>query len=382
MAEAAREKIYLFYTGSEAEKSRVPFLLDAEMRPITAVNAWLRDIAQSGATSSFHTRRAYAYDLFDFLSYLQIRKITWHQITNDTVAHYRDIQDQNPSPHTKKPLSRRTINARLLTVGRFYVYAFEEGFIDKNPLKYKELKFHRPADDDLLAHIGTGQTLKVPSVIYERLAKPKIKWRSHSEVMTWLNSIDVWRDKLIGKLLYRTGMRRDEVASLTIPELPSRSSADPSKLEISFEIIGKGRKKREVILATRDFIELHDYILTERALCVRKAKKKHTIIFVTRTGDPLPPAYINRIFKYVSERCGIKITPHMLRHSFAVAALQHWKAIGHSQPEKLLQARLGHARITTTRIYMHLTDEMKVKEAHANASLIDMLMEGEIDETK
>jgi integrase/recombinase XerD len=200
--------------------------------------------------------------------------------------------------------------------------------------------------------------------------------------MKWLNSIEVWQDKLIGKLLYQTGMRREEAASLTVSQLPERGSADPSKLETSFEIIGKGRIKREVFLSTRTFIELHDYIATKRALCVRKTKSRHDIIFVNRTGEPLPPATINFIFKRASKRCGIKITPHMLRHSFAVAALQHWKSIGHSQPEKLLQYRLGHANITTTRIYTHMTDEMKAEEAHANASLIELLLEGETDETK
>src|SRR5262245_2926118 len=133
----------LFFTDTEAKEAKVPFLLDATMRPLTAVNAWLRDVAQDGATSSPHTWKTYAYHLFDFFSYLEAQKIEWPDVTNDIVLHYRDFQDQSRSLHTKEHLSRRTINARLFSVGRFYVFAFENGFIEKNPLKYKKLKIRR-----------------------------------------------------------------------------------------------------------------------------------------------------------------------------------------------------------------------------------------------
>lgn len=374
------QKVYLFYTGQEAQKSQVPFLLDPEMRPIRAVNSWLRNLANDGGTSSFHTRRAYAYDLYDFFNYLVFYHLDWKAISNDTLVHYRDLQDENLSAYTKKPLNRRTINSRISSISRFYLYAAAEEFIPKNPLRYKTIRSRRPADTTLLAHLGNEKEIVVPSVAYERLPRPKIKWRPHHEVMKWINSIYNWRDKLISKFAYRTGMRREEIVSLRISSLPSRDSIDLGSLEIPFEIIGKGNKKRTIYCATKDVLELHDYIRIERALILRKAKTKHDYIFVLRNGNRIRPSYLNRIFRRISEACGIEITPHMLRHSFAVFALSCWKKIGVSQPEKLLQSRLGHASNSTTQIYMHMTDEDLANEAYANSSLIEHFLKEELYE--
>jgi site-specific recombinase XerD len=374
--------MHIFFTGAEARKSEIPFLLDASMQPITAANAWLQELAQDGATSSPCSWKTYAYHLFDYFSYLEAHHLNWRQVSNDTVLQYRDVQDQNRSGHTKEHLNRRTINARIRTVGRFYAFAFEQGFIEKNPIKYKKLSFCRRPDTDFLAHIGSTREQEVPAVTFERLARPKIRWRPQHEIMQWLNSIEDWSDKLIAKLMYQTGMRREEVVNLKTWNLPERSGLDLSRPEASFIIIGKGRKKRLIYLATRSLLEIYDYIKTERALLVRGTAEKTDNIFVGRDGRPLQPGSINRIFDRVSKGCGIKIIPHLLRHSFAVAALQHWKELGVSQPEKLLQARLGHSSVITTHIYLHLTDDMKMAEAQANASLIEMFLQGEISETR
>lgn len=379
MSTNSGQRIYLFFTGAEAKKSRVPFLLDAEMRPITEVNAWLRNIAEDGATPSFHTRRAYAYDLFDFFNYLMAHGVDWRDVTNEDLVDYRDTQEQNLSPHTKKPLNRNTINARIITVDRFYTYAAKERFLEKHPFKHKKIKIRRPVDTDMLAHLGSTREVEVPFVFYERVPESKIKWLPDRQVMKWINSIDVWRDKLIAKLLYRTGMRREELATWEIGQLPKRDDIDTARPEIALTIIGKGRKERKISLATRDFLELHDYIKIERARLVRKATVKHDFIFVGRKGQPLQPNYINRIFKRVSEKCGIRITPHMMRHSFAMFAHKYWKKIGISRPVELLQARLGHAsQVTTKKFYMHETEEMQAEEAHANTSLIERFLEGEL----
>lgn len=144
--------------------------------------------------------------------------------------------------------------------------------------------------------------------------------------------------------------------------------------------MGKGRKIRVVHLAARDFLELNDYIKTKRSTLLRKGDTKTDSIFLDPQGRPLAPESINRMFERVSKRCGIRITPHMLRHSFAVLALQHWKDLGVSQAVKLLQSRLGHSSVTTTEIYMHLTDDMRSQEARANASLIEYFLRGESNE--
>jgi site-specific recombinase XerD len=367
----------VLFTGAEAKKKEVPFLIDDALRPVTSVNAWLRSRAYDGATASLDTLRTYAYEICDFFKYLEANNIGWECVTNDTLTHYADVQDQNRSEHTKDYLSRRTINARILTVGRFYRFAFEEGLIAKNPIRYKAKKFHLPKDVSMYSYLGITQERIVPLAAYERVAKPRIKWLPHQEVMEWLNSIEVWSEKLLAKLLYRTGMRRKEIIDLQVWQLPERESVDLSRTDVPVRIVGKGRKARLIYLAVRDFIELHDYINTFRRQALRRTRETHDFIFVGNTGHPLAPHDVNRLFARISKLCKIKITPHMLRHSFAITALKYWKSIGVSQPEKLLQQRLGHSSIATTQIYMDLTDEDKAEEALANATLIDVLLKGE-----
>jgi site-specific recombinase XerD len=370
----------VLFTGSEAKKENIPFLIDASMRPVTAVNAWLRSKADDGGSGSLDTLRTYAYEICNFFDYLETHEMEWENVHNDTIVRYRDVQDQNPSAHTKGYLSRRTINARLLTVGRFYSYATDEGLIAANPIRYKTLKLAIPKDADMLGHLGRTRETQIPSAAYEKVGKTALKWRPHQEVMTWLNSIEDWPDKLFAKVMYRTANRRKEMTDWRVWQLPERESDNLSRIDVPVKIKGKGGRQRLIYLATRDFIELHDYINIYRKGALRGRPQAHDYLFVTPDGRPLKPYMVNRMFGRISKGCGLWITPHMLRHSFAVTALAHYKTIGLSRPDKALQQRLGHANVATTQIYTHVTDEMRAEEAKANADLIEVLLRGEIDE--
>ncbi len=95
--------MHLCFTGSEARKSKVPFLLDASMQPITAANAWLQELAQDGATSSPCSWKTYAYHLFDYFIYLE--------------AHHLDFPRRACLPNTGDVLELFP-SSFLLTSGR------------------------------------------------------------------------------------------------------------------------------------------------------------------------------------------------------------------------------------------------------------------------
>lgn len=346
------------------------------MRPATAVNAWVREVARDGATPSPNTWKTYAHHLLDFFSYLEEHNLPWTQIGVQTLIDYRDVQALYRSAHTKEFLDRKTVNARLLSVCRFYRFAQEEGFIEQNPVKYKRVKTYPAKGTRMLSHITNPGEREVPSVIFGRVGKSAIKWQSDDKVVRWLNSVPSWRNKLIAKILYRTGMRRAEVVNLKTYDLPELKSVEGSRPEIAFSILGKGAKDRLVYIPAHDLIELYDYIRIERAKLIKRCGAKHDYIFVSRNGGPMNPITLNPIFRRISGRCQIRVSPHTLRHSFAVQSLKKWRAIGLSQPEKLLQSRLGHSSILTTEIYMHITDETNIEEAHANAGFIEMFVGG------
>lgn len=371
--------MYIFFNKSD-DYSNTPFLLDAEMHPLSAVNLWLRHLVSDGATSSFNTIRTYAYHLYDYFSYLEANHLKWDKINNNHFLKYRNTQDVNLSLHTRSHLNRKTINARLNTVGRFYKFATENRFIDANPILFKKIRYRIPHDANMLSHLGNLQIHEVSTATFERLGRARIKWRTHKEVTKWINSICDWQHKLIATLLYRTGMRRAELGNLQIWQLPNKPSNTSN--EVSFEIIGKGKKKRTVHLSLRDFGNLQDFINIQRARIMKRNKSSHDYVFINSRGDHISINYINKFFSKISKKCEIHITPHMLRHSFAVFALNHWKKIGLSHPDKLLQARLGHSSVVTTQIYMHLTDEERAMEDLGNASLIEEMIQDDEDEQK
>ncbi len=365
-------------------------------------NAWLRDLARDGTTASPRTWRTYANALRDFFLFLEAWQLGWKDNNQNTLADYRNAQKgcdrdgtEIVSGHTGKPLCRSTVNFRLQIVARFYAYASENGYIPSNPIKYKVVRLKRLSNRDMLAHLGGSREHRVPVETFRAEAKQRIKWCSDAEVSRWINSIEssqfgshnlskeeCWRDKLLALVIYTTGMRREEPVNIHLSQLPCKGDMPLSGTGdgwVPVEIVGKGRKRRVVCFRARDIRDIWHYIEVHRTPMMKRNGKTHDYIFVNRSGNPLKPEDVTRIFERVSARTGVKMHPHKLRHSFAMSALAKWKTLFNSETKaiKLLQARLGHEDVATTRnIYLHQTEEDKADEAKANAVLIEEILQG------
>lgn len=142
-----------------------------------------------------------------------------------------------------------------------------------------------------------------------------------------------YRDIAILELLFSTGLRVSELCSLS-------NDLDISQSEIS--VRGKGSKVR-VVFITEDAME---------AVKEYKTKYLHSNKVVNDKMFPVTPRTIERIVKKYATIAGIskKVTPHILRHSFATNLLQNGADI------RSVQAMLGHSNISTTQIYTHVTD--------------------------
>ncbi len=153
------------------------------------------------------------------------------------------------------------------------------------------------------------------------------------------------RDKAILELLFSTGLRVSELSRL------DRDSIDDKKDE--FSVRGKGEKVRLVFLSPAARVALVAYL--------KARKDTHEALFVnlkTKLSGPadpsrLTPRSIERLIKYYAIKAGItrKVTPHVIRHSFATDLLRNGADI------RSVQIMLGHANISTTQIYTHITDE-------------------------
>jgi site-specific recombinase XerD len=145
------------------------------------------------------------------------------------------------------------------------------------------------------------------------------------------------RDRAILELFYSTGLRVSELCSL------------PRDLDISkdeFSVRGKGEKVRVVFLTNAAKSAIREYLEKNKSLTSSK-------LF------DLTPRSIERLVKYYAIKAGIskKVTPHVIRHSFATDLLQNGADL------RSVQALLGHANIATTQIYTHVTDK-HLREIH------------------
>ncbi len=155
------------------------------------------------------------------------------------------------------------------------------------------------------------------------------------------------RDKAILELFFSTGLRLSELCSLN-------SDLDLSKDE--FSIRGKGEKVRVVFLSDNSKKAIKAY------LTARKDMEEALFVNVSKNGkgnSRLTPRSIERIVKHYAMKAGIskKVTPHVLRHSFATDLLSNGADI------RSVQMMLGHANIATTQVYTHITDK-QLREVH------------------
>jgi len=162
------------------------------------------------------------------------------------------------------------------------------------------------------------------------------------------SDIKALRDKALLELLFSTGMRVSELTAL------DRDSIDLSKDE--FSVRGKGEKVRVVFLSNTAKDAVKRYLDkrsdTDEAMFARIGKD-------TGVSLRLTPRSVERLVKRYAVKAGItkKVTPHVIRHSFATDLLENGADI------RSVQALLGHANIATTQVYTHVTDK-HLREVH------------------
>lgn len=248
-------------------------------------------------------------------------------ITEDKIREYRLWLNRRPVKGSKgriyatgqDTLKKRTQNYYLIALRAFLKYMNAKRGI-------KTL----PADNIDLAKVAE-RTIDFISndELYRLLDAPK----GEKDVKKSL------RDKAILETLFSTGLRVAELCSLP-------RDLDLTKEE--FSVRGKGEKVRVVFMSetARDAIKSYLHKATDI--------DSSTLFNVT-------PRSVERIVAYYAAKAGIskKVTPHVIRHSFATDLLQNGADL------RSVQALLGHANITTTQIYTHVTDR-HLKDIHKN----------------
>ena len=152
------------------------------------------------------------------------------------------------------------------------------------------------------------------------------------------------RDRAIIEMLYSSGVRVGELVSLRIKDLDFKGK--------TVNVFGKGKKERLLPVTSQAIESIENYLLKRPG-----GKDKDSIIFCNLKGEPLTERGVQYIIDTLAKNCGIyrKITPHMLRHSFATHFLENGMNL------RYLQHLLGHSNLSTTEIYTHLSIEELTK---------------------
>jgi len=160
-----------------------------------------------------------------------------------------------------------------------------------------------------------------------------------------------------------------------LDSLPDDPGSIP-KESVAIKITGKGQKRRAVLFPVRLLRSIDRYVHMERRRHVRAGAASPVTVFVGRGGKPLQTSAIEGVFSTNHKRTDLKITPHVLRHCYAVERLAYLQDIGAPNPLKVLQMELGHAHMATTERYLHLTERMRSEVIETHNSFVDRLLEG------
>jgi site-specific recombinase XerD len=281
------------------------------------------------------TSRNYDHYLTKFFEQMNIK--TPSAITESVIRQFRIQLNRAPGLKTKgqsgNTMKKTTQNYYMIALRSFLKYMKKINVQSVSP-DVIELAKVGARDLDLISKDELNRLLKAP-------ASGSAKATSNEG-----HSLKSLRDKALLELFFSTGLRLAELCSLN-------RDLDLSRDE--FSIRGKGDKVRVVFLSPEAKDNLRAYLKArkdmEESMFINISKNKQT--------GRLTPRSIERIVKEYAIKAGIskKVTPHVLRHSFATDLLSNGADI------RSVQMMLGHANIATTQIYTHVTDA-QLREVH------------------
>ena len=260
----------------------------------------------------------YSKDLASFAAFWQQRTgkaLLWEQVSSLDVRAYLAFLNE-------KGYARRTVASRISALRSFYKFLVRENILEVSPLaKVRSPKLEKKLPT-FLEEVEVNELLTLPDT------KPLGR-----------------RDQAILELLYATGCRVSELVGLTLERLD---------LGNRFVIVqGKGNKERLVPLGHSCCQALAAYYPYRMELMQRYHVEQHDYVFVNNRGGVLTDRSVRRILdKYISQLALRKqVSPHTIRHTFATHLLAHGADL------RAVQELLGHANLSTTQIYTHVTTE-------------------------
>lgn len=273
---------------------------------------------------SENTREAYAHDLSQFLDFLARRhRAGIQEVTRADILDHLMEQKQ-------KGLAASSLARHLVAIKVFFRYLSGEGLLAGNPAEAMDSPHLWKILPPIMSVAEVDRLLAAPN-------PATLRGR---------------RDRAILETFYATGLRVSELSALTLEEVQFDAGY--------VRCVGKGDKERVVPIGTRAMDAIRAWLADGRPIYARRARAAGCrAIFLSRLGQPLDRTVIWRYIKAYARAAGIqkRISPHMLRHSFATHLLANGASL------RIIQEMLGHADISTTQIYTHV-DQTRLQSIH------------------
>lgn len=222
-----------------------------------------------------------------------------------------------------------TVARKLASIKAFYRFLTTERYIRRNPAEVLE---------------AASRGLHLPKVLSVQEVERLLDEPN-------LGTLDGYRDKTMLELLYATGMRVSELVNVPLKNVD---------MKMQYVIVmGKGSKERMLPLGRTALHYLEHYLSVVRPQLLHGKPDAAAELFVTGWGGPMTRERFYEIIVAYGKSAGIskRVTPHMLRHSFATHLLNNGTDL------RIVQELLGHADISTTQIYTHL-DVERLREVY------------------
>lgn len=320
-----------------------------------------------------------------YYRFLQQRKIS---LLEATPSHFAEFTLWLSDPYRLRtakpePLGLGTIKQIQYAIASFYKFLVRRGYLAESPVVYEEVSryYETSVDNDLLGHLSQSHRrttqrmemgLKVPQ------SKPKTV--SPDDFETFVKRIHVgqnpdtdpsgFRDRLIVLLLRETGLRSGELLGIRMEDLDFGANGihvrfRPNNENGARAKAGYGRDR--FVSCPAEIFALLDVYISEIWVNANFASDYLWLVLQRHAvngeqcstfGKPLTGTALKAMFVYYSKQSGVKIHPHMLRHTHATDLVRSYVNRGESVDWTFISNRLGHSSVNTTmEIYTHLTQE-------------------------
>jgi len=284
---------------------------------IQAYENYLTKVKQASA----NTVASYMRDVRQFSGWLSAEHIDILDVTQENISAYLTYLQQQGK-------SGATVSRTLASLKNFYGYVVTSGFLEESPVSGE-------------IHVERGEK-KLPQIL------------SGKEVELLLSQpacVDAkgFRDKAMLELMYATGIRVTELIELDVEHV---------NLELGIVKCAGAKKTRAIPLYPAALKAISVYLKDVRPAMI--SDPSESALFVNVNGGRMSRQGFWKILKYYQNKAGIEkeITPHTLRHSFAVHLLENGADLGS------LQELMGHSDISSTQMYTHMINQ-KLKSVYS-----------------